>query len=265
VIFARSGASAFDHASALAIAAPAPSPPPTPTPAPATAPAPAPSTTPSPTPAPIQSQKKKEDRPMLKLSLVFTEPGFIAHPYFPEVYKLIQIEKESGVNRARSDANKRRALEAYLTEKGMTLDHYEDIKSRAARPFATSDSGEIIIESDKILSALVNADDVAPRNMRIDSIRTTLRASDFLTGKNAPDGVWERFAVVRSGTNKLSNQRGFRSSAYISNFTADGTIEYDAEMVNPKTVVALLQFCGRKVGIGASRKMGWGRFTVEER
>lgn len=33
-------------------------------------------------------------------------------------------------------------------------------------------------------------------------------------------------------------------------------------MVEPKAVLALLTFAGRTVGIGASRPMGWGRFTV---
>lgn len=61
---------------------------------------------------------------------------------------------------------------------------------------------------------------------------------------------------------KASNQRSLRSNAFIRDFEATGTIEVDADMVEPKAVVELLRFAGRAVGIGASRKMGWGRFKI---
>ena len=58
------------------------------------------------------------------------------------------------------------------------------------------------------------------------------------------------------------NQRGFRSNAYIRNFAAAGEILHDPELVRPEAIIALLTYAGREVGIGASRKMGWGRFAV---
>jgi hypothetical protein len=200
----------------------------------------------------------------MKTILNFSTPGFIEHPYWPEMYRVIEIQKRSGVNRARTDANRRRALESYLNEVGMTLADYEALVQRSARPFHTDSEGHILIPAEKILACLVNAADVAPSKLRIPSIRTTITASDFVTDRTTPDGTWERFAVVTLGAgNKASNQRGFRSNAFIRDFSARGSLTMEPEMVDPKAVIALLTFAGRVVGIGASRGMGWGRFTVE--
>ena len=43
------------------------------------------------------------------IALTFTTP-YVAHPYWPEMYELIEITKKSGMNRAKSDANRRKAL-----------------------------------------------------------------------------------------------------------------------------------------------------------
>jgi len=68
---------------------------------------------------------------------------------------------------------------------------------------------------------------------------------------------------VKSGSGKtLSNQRGYRVSQLIRNFDAVGSVTIDEKMVNPEAVKELLTFAGRVVGIGASRKMGYGRFAL---
>jgi hypothetical protein len=199
----------------------------------------------------------------MNVQLIFTTPGYIAHPYTVEMYKLIELQKRSGMMRARSDKKRREALEKALKDAGMSFSDYEELKRLAERPFATDAGGEIIIAGARILDCLVNASDVAPSAAKMDNIRSRLKATDFRTGKSKPDGVWERFAVVRSATGKLSNQRGLRSNQYIENFTAEGEITFDPAMVQPKALRQLLEFAGREVGIGASRKMGWGRFTVK--
>jgi len=201
----------------------------------------------------------------MKVELRFTEPGYIESPYWPEMYRMIEISKISGANRIRSDKKRRECLEEHLRSLGMTLADYEQLERDAARPFHTVNGtgSEIIIPADKILSCLVSASDEAPSKIRIDSIRTVMRPTDFHTGKTEPDGTWERFAVVKTGSGKtLSNQRGFRANPYILNFVASGSIEHDPQMVKPAAILDLLRFAGRVKGIGASRKMGWGRFEV---
>lgn len=199
----------------------------------------------------------------MKITLQFAKPGYICDPYRPELFRLIEIQKQSGMMRARSEKKKRECLESYLHTAGMNLPEYEKLEKAAKEPFWKDEQGEIFIPASSILACLVNASDEAPSRLRIQNIRVALSVTDFKTGKKKPDGVWERFAVVKSGAGKqLSNQRGLRTNAFIEHFTAVGEINHDPEMVKPQAIIELLSFAGRTVGIGASRKMGFGRFTV---
>ncbi|HZP39849.1 MAG TPA: hypothetical protein VFE48_25535 [Methylomirabilota bacterium] len=198
------------------------------------------------------------------VTLTFAEPGYVEDPYWPERHQLVDLEKRSGVNRARTQANRRRALQAQLEEQGMTLEDCEALRVVAARPFHTDAQGRIVIPAEKMLACLVNACDIAPAKLRVSNLRTALTVSDFVTDRTKPDGVWERFVKVTLGTGaKASHQKGLRRNEYLRNFTAVGTIRVEPDMVEPKAVLALLAFAGRAVGVGASRKMGWGRFAVD--
>lgn len=107
-----------------------------------------------------------------------------------------------------------------------------------------------------------------------DQVRTMLRVSAWTTDARPDDAhVWERYAVVTAGTGaKLSNQRALRRNLFVGAnppdgeptkpVTATGTITLDPEMVKPDVLANALVWAGQWVGIGASRKMGWGRFTV---
>lgn len=203
--------------------------------------------------------------PIYHLTTRFTK-GYIAHPYWPEMAKLIDIQKKSGLNRTKSEANRRKALEEYLKANKMNLIDYEMLEKLAARPFHLNGTGEIIIPAEKIYAFLVNATDEARSATRAcppEQIRSLIKASDWHTGKSKPDGTWERFAVVSSGTGqKLSNQRGLRRSEYIERFDATGEVEINPQFVKPEALQRLIEWGGENVGIGAARKMGWGRFTL---
>lgn len=204
---------------------------------------------------------------MLTFSMTLDFAGrYIAHPYWPEMYQLIEITKKSGINRAKSEANRRKALEEYLRQNGMTLEDFRALEERANRPFHTAPDGEIIIPSASVMAFIVAANDEARAASKVcarGQERTRIVASDFATGKHGPDGVWSRFATVTLGTGaKASNQRGLRENAFIEGFTARGTITIDEQHVDPETLRNLIEWGGQFVGIGASRKMGMGRFQL---
>ena len=204
---------------------------------------------------------------MIVIEYTLSFPGrYIAEPYWPEMARLIDIQKESGVNRARSDASRRKTLDAYLSSHGMTLAEYEQLEKDARRPFHTDQSGQIIIPGDRVASFAVcccHQARSAQRPCPPDQMRSTFTFTDAETGKHQRDGVWERFAVVSSGTGaKLSNQRGLRQSSYIEHFDATGMVEFDETFVKPSKLRDLFNWGGENVGIGASRKMGVGRFNV---
>ncbi len=196
--------------------------------------------------------------------------GYIGHPYWPEREKLINIQKLSGCNRARSEDKRQKALRAWLDANGLTLDDYKALEARAARPFYTrADVGgrgdEIVIPAHHLYGMCAQAADLAPASVRLASpeqIRTVMQVSDFGTGKSKADGIWERFAVVKTGTGQtLSNQRGLRADAYIADVTASGQIRLINDELEPKAR-QFLEWAGREVGVGAARKLGWGRFTI---
>lgn len=200
------------------------------------------------------------------LALRFTSP-FVAHPYTPEQYKLIEVTKLSGMSRTRSTKNKNAALEEYLTANGMTLADFEKLKAEAGRQFHQREDGEIFIPAENFLSFLVATTHnirSAGRPCAADQVRSRFLASDLMTGKYKADNVWSRFVTVTSGTGgKLSNQRALRENEEIVGFTATGTISFDPDFVKPDILHNAIKYGGVNVGIGASRKMGKGRFVVD--
>ncbi len=197
------------------------------------------------------------------------EKGYIANPYWPELEKLINIQKMSGLKRSRSEDKSKKTLEAWLRSHDMTADDYRALEAQAARAFYTVNGAgsEILIPAHHLHGMIAQAVDMAPSSLRFcrkEQIRTMLEFSDFKTGKTAQDGVWERFVTVKSGTGQtLSNQRGLRSNPYIANFDARGGVHLvDAEIKGK--FLDLLRYAGREIGVGASRKMGWGRFEVQD-
>jgi len=200
------------------------------------------------------------------------DKGYIAHPYWPEQERLINILKESGAKRVRSQERAEKALRDYLGSKGMTLDDYRKLEDLANRPFYTRNGkapgGEIIIISEhQVYGMLAAGCSLASSSLRIarpEQVRSVLISNDWETGKTEADGVWERFVVVTGGQGKLSNQRALRSNPYIENFNASGELKFSEEILRPEKVKDFIAFCGAEVGIGASRKLGWGRFTIEE-
>jgi hypothetical protein len=196
----------------------------------------------------------------------YFERGYIADPYWPARARLIDIQKQSGLNRARSAANRRKALEEWLNANSMTLADYEALEAKSNEPFYRDGQGNIVIPENQILSFLVATCDEARSATRPcdpNQVRSRFIAGAWSTGKTKADGVWERFATVSAGTGqKLSNQRGLRRSEYIEKFEAQGSISFDPDYVDPKTLERALAWGGQFVGIGASRKMGWGRFEL---
>lgn len=193
--------------------------------------------------------------------------NYIAAPYWPEMERLININKESGMSRARSAETRRKTLDSYLAAAGMTRQDYEDLQRLAARPFHVDGDGQIIVPELHVMSMIVATCDrigSRARPCQPDMARAVISPSPWTTAKTEPDGTWERFAVVSSGTGvRLSNQRALRTNPYIQDASAEGTITVDTSAVRPEVLWKALQWAGTYVGIGAARNMGWGRFRLD--
>jgi hypothetical protein len=201
--------------------------------------------------------------------------GYIAHPYWPQRERLINIQKESGTKRVRSEEKRVKVLRDYLATKGMSMADYEALEQEADRQFYQArdldnadghDASEIVIPAHQMYGMAAQACGLASSAIRVaraENLRTVLTVSDIFTGKHKADGVWERFVVVTAGTgNKLSNQRALRSNEFVGPFQTTLTVAFSDEIIAPKKVDDFISFCGREIGVGASRKLGWGRFEI---
>jgi hypothetical protein len=105
--------------------------------------------------------------------------------------------------------------------------------------------------------------------------RSAIRATPWRTNiKPGEAKKWSRYVVVTNGTgSRLSNQRGLRENWYVGSeppgdmeptkeVTATGSLDVNQEMVQAKVLEKSLAWAGEWVSIGASRKMGWGRFKL---
>lgn len=217
----------------------------------------------------------------MKINLTIYIESYIAHPYLPEREKVINIIKESGMARARSTANRHKALQEYLEAHGMTEAEYEALCAAADQPWHLDEAGHIIVPKRSVDGMLTEAADRARAAFRAfpaSMARTAARTTSWTTTATPADArTWERFVVVTAGTGaKLSNQRALRRNEYVGNcppddtldpgpmVTATGAIEIDDEMVKPDVLRNMLRWAGQWVGIGASRRMGWGRFSIRE-
>lgn len=194
------------------------------------------------------------------LRVVVRFDDYIADPYWPERNSVIDIQKKSGMNRARSDDKRAQALQAYLKKENITQDEYERLCRAAERKWyrinPDDPKTEIIIPRHQFSGALVQATTSAPAGSRFpkDDLRSKLRLGDFTTGKFKADEVYERYVKPEEG-----GQRRFQSNEVLKNFEATGTMR---TIYDEKSVKHLIDYACYFIGVGACRKMGFGRGRV---
>lgn len=193
--------------------------------------------------------------------------NYIADPYWPEVDEVVNLQKSSGMNRVRSEDKRESSLNGYLEQIGMTRDQYEALVVKSKRPWYRVDdeTSPIIIPRHQLSGCLVQACQSAPAGSRFakSALRALIQIQDLVTLKTESDCEYKRYVRPCDGTGKpLSNQRSLRVNQVIEDFAATGAIALDESDVKPEKVLGLLRYAGKYVGLGASRKMGYGRFTV---
>jgi len=206
---------------------------------------------------------------MRKIEVTLNVASYIAHPFWPEREQVVNILKTSGYNRVRSEDKREQSLRRWLEKNGLRWEDWEVLKKKAERQWYRAngdESGAIIIPRHQLSGALVQACRTAPAGARFneDQFRSLVQLSDFTTEKTTADTVFRRFVMPKTGKGApLSNQRALRENEVIENFPAVGTLTFIDDDVKQKAVLDLLRYAGKYVGVGASRKMGYGRFTIE--
>lgn len=202
----------------------------------------------------------------IQVELLIT--NYIAHPFWPARNAVIEVEKKSGVNRQKSDEKRVAALKAECSKQGISYERYLELKNEAAEQWYRKSDRTIYIPRHQIAGGIVQAIGGAPKALRgqfdRDNFRALVQIGDFLTTKTTHDGVFARFVKLEG-----SNQRSFQSNEYIGEyldagepFEAIGTIAVEAKA--EETVHSLLSATVEMIGIGAARKMGFGRGQVSK-
>lgn len=224
-----------------------------------------------------QAEEEKNVEPVSLSPVVYNielefDKGYIADPYWPEREELINIQKSSGMNRAKSEKTRNDALTTYLNRLEMSMEEYEELTALAQRPWYRrhfQEGEEIMIIAHQMYGCLIESVKHCPAALRLceaQNLRHMIYVSDFSTGKDKEDGIFRRLVMPKDGNGKpLSNQRALRENPYIEHFIAIGRMSfYPYEMRDEgKYFKDYLTYCGQRVGVGASRKMGYGRFTVK--
>ena len=190
-------------------------------------------------------------------------------PYRPERGRVIDIEKESGMVFYKTPEKRDAALRAQLSKERMPFEEYASLKQTAEQPFDFFDGGgEIIIPSEHVEGCLREAASKCPPAVRVapkEAICCVLSSSPWRTGKAEADAlIWERMVVANDGSGRrISNQRRLERHYYLADFDATGTLYFAGDVAQLPRLRDFLGFAGGpRVGIGASRKLGHGRFEV---
>ncbi len=196
-----------------------------------------------------------------QLELTLQIEAYIANPFWPERSQVIEIDKLGGVAQQKSEPKRLLARQGQLDKMGLTMADYERLVARSNRAWYRKDpedeTSEIVIPRHHLAGMLVQAVGHAPKSVRggfdKDSFRHVVRLSDLTTGKYTHDTVFSRYVKLET-----SNQRNLQTSYVITNFKATGTVELlaDAKVAD---LERLLKFALMQIGLGSSRKMGYGR------
>lgn len=215
--------------------------------------------------------KSVAERKTIRCAIQFE--SYIAHPYWPEREKAIRIQLHSGVNRLKNDDKKVAAIKGQCEKEGITVEEYEKMLGLAGRQWYRVDSYDlttpIIIPRHQLAGCLVETVGRTPKAIKgkyeKDSFRALVQLSDFVTEKTEKDGVFSRFVKLET-----SNKRDLQENEFIGRyettgaaFIATGTLNVEAE-ANLDDLKRLFNYAVMEVGVGASRKMGFGRGKVVE-
>jgi len=197
------------------------------------------------------------------IEVTLTMEKYVAHPYWPEREFVIRMQKDSGMNRQKSEEKRQAALKAQVEKSGFTLDDYRAAEAKARREWyraGDKDDGNIIIPRHQLAGALVETVGRVPKALRgkfdKDSFRHFVQIGDFTTGKKQADGVYSRYVKLET-----SNMRSHQTNEYLEDFAATGEVSIPDD-VKSEDVQRLFAHAIGTIGVGACRKMGFGRGEI---
>lgn len=194
--------------------------------------------------------------------------NYIAHPYWPAKNRVIEIQKKSGYNRLKNEDKRLVAIKTECENQGCTYDQYLALIETAKAQWYTNSEGLIMIPRHQIAGSLVETIGRAPKALRgefdKENFRALVQVGDFVTDRTEGSGLFARFVKLET-----SNQRSWQENEFLGQyleagepFAAEGTIAFGGSPKTEQTIRALFTKAVEDTGIGAARKMGFGRGAI---
>ena len=166
----------------------------------------------------------------------------------------------------RSEERRAAALSEYFKSIGLTHAEYEELQRRADRPWYRVDNDDdrsaIIIPRHQLSGMIQEAATKAPAGCRFDqnAVRSEVQVSDLVTDRTEEDAIFSRYVLLKDGKGKvLSSERKLQENPVLTDCLATGIVTFDPSNTTDEKVRGLLEYALRVVGVGASRKLGYGR------
>jgi hypothetical protein len=151
----------------------------------------------------------------------------------------------------------------------MDIKQYNELIEKSKRQWYRKNhdnpKSTIVIPMHQMYGMLVYGAMTAPAGCRVnpDNVRSVMQVSDFVTNKTKCDGVFSRYVMPKGPEGKpISNQRRLTENEYVEDVEATGKITIDPNEIKGTVVKDLFEHALHRNGIGACRKMGYGRGTV---
>lgn len=189
--------------------------------------------------------------------------NYLSNPYWTEKGRVITIMTQSGTNKQRTNEKREQALTAWLQKIGMTKEAFDILQQYGNREWHLNGQGCIVLPRHQICGGLVQTVRTQPKALRgaydEDSFRAVVQVSDFVTDRKPVDAkIYSREVCPDP---RKSTQRQHQEHPYLENFDAYGHVIVRAGQ-KLGDLGRIMEHTINTVGIGAARKMGYGRGWV---
>lgn len=201
--------------------------------------------------------------------ITFGEQGYIALPYWPEIDRIINLKNAAGVHFKHAPAKQRELIETYCKDNGVPIAEFDAWEYKVANDKWYRDkNSNIVVARHQLQGAIVQA--LHPKQSRMrhrlsksiprEQVRTLIAIRGDLSispTKEERDSIYEHYIK-----HEKTNQRRLQRDEVITNFSAEGIIEWADVVAKSEDIESLLRWTGENVGVGSARIMGCGRFEL---
>ena len=214
------------------------------------------------------------DQTMKELKLKIHLEKYCAAPYTDALQEKIDLEQKAGISwRTKNPEKYKATMEAYLPTQKWTWAEFLQLVSDANIHWYTTKDGYIVVPEVNAQAFIGNlmCDSkawVVPKILRQSVIKGKLgsancRAKIVMSQLVSDKKITDEIEYTRFIKPVDKNQKRQQVNWYVEDVTLTGSVRFHPS-VEQDRLLDLLAFGVQEVGIGACRKLGWGRGSIVE-